>query len=76
MEAFSDGVFAVAITLLALNLAVGGPGSGRGTLLHHLVHQWPVFAAYGVSFFTIEIIWVDHHALFDLMSGETGRFTT
>jgi len=68
MEAFSDGVFAVAITLLALDLAVGGPDSGRGTLLHQLVHQWPVFAAYGVSFFTIGIIWVNHHALFDLMS--------
>lgn len=65
MEAFSDGVFAVAITLLALDLAVGGPG--HGPLLHQLVDRWPVFAAYGVSFFTIGIIWVNHHALFDLM---------
>jgi len=65
MEAFSDGVFAVAITLLALNLVVGGPD--HGSLLHKLLQQWPVFAAYGVSFFTIGIIWVNHHALFDLM---------
>ena len=66
MEAFSDGVFAVAITLLALNLVVVGPGDE--SLLHKLLHQWPVFAAYGVSFFTIGIIWVNHHALFDLMT--------
>jgi len=66
MEAFSDGVFAVAITLLALNLVVGGPD--HGSLFHKLLHQWPVFAAYGVSFFTIGIIWVNHHALFDLMN--------
>jgi len=66
MEAFSDGVFAVAITLLALNLVVGGPG--HGPLLRQLIDHWPVFAAYGVSFFTIGIIWVNHHALFDLMT--------
>ena len=65
MEAFSDGVFAVAITLLALDLVVEGPG--HGPLLHQLLHHWPVFAAYGVSFFTIGIIWVNHHSLFDLM---------
>ena len=65
MEAFSDGVFAVAITLLALNLVVGGPG--HGPLLRQLADHWPVFAAYGVSFFTIGIIWVNHHSLFDLM---------
>ena len=58
LEAFSDGVFAVAITLLALNLTVAGPG-----LLHQLyLHRWS-FAAYLISFFTIGIIWVNHHAL-------------
>ncbi len=62
LEAFSDGVFAVAITLLALNLAV--PGPGHGPLGEQLVHHWPVFAAYVVSFLTIGIIWVNHHALF------------
>ncbi|HLN17015.1 MAG TPA: TMEM175 family protein [Acidimicrobiales bacterium] len=62
LEAFSDGVFAVAITILALNLSVAGPG--HGPLLHQLAHHWPQFAAYVVSFFTIGIIWVNHHALF------------
>ena len=62
MEAFSDGVFAVAITLLALDLAVEGPG--HGTLAHQLGERWPSFAAYVVSFFVIGIMWVNHHALF------------
>ena len=62
LEAFSDGVFAVAITLLALDLAVEGPG--HGSLAHQLGDHWPSFAAYIVSFFTIGITWVNHHALF------------
>jgi len=61
LEAFSDGVFAVAITLLALNLAVKGPG--YGSLAHQLGHQWPGYVAYLISFFTIGIIWVNHHTL-------------
>jgi uncharacterized membrane protein len=61
LEAFSDGVFAVAITLLALNLTVKPPGNG--TLAHLLAQQWPGYAAYLISFFTIGIIWVNHHQL-------------
>jgi uncharacterized membrane protein len=61
LEAFSDGVFAVAITLLALNITVEGPG--HGGLQHQLwEHRWS-FAAYLLSFFVIGIIWVNHHAL-------------
>jgi uncharacterized membrane protein len=62
LEAFSDGVLAVAITLLAFDLSVRGPGNGA--LTHLLFRQWPAFSAYVVSFFTIGIIWVNHHALF------------
>jgi uncharacterized membrane protein len=61
LEAFSDGVFAVAITLLVINLAV--PEPGRGALGHQLASHWPSFAAYLVSFFSIGIIWVNHHNL-------------
>jgi uncharacterized membrane protein len=61
LEAFSDGVFAVAITLLALNITLAGPGSVR--LQHQLwEHRWS-FAAYLISFFVIGIIWVNHHVL-------------
>ena len=62
LEAFSDGVFAVAITLLALNIAVAGPGHGK-SLADQLGLHWPAFVAYAISFFTIGIIWVNHHAL-------------
>jgi uncharacterized membrane protein len=63
LEAFSDGVFAVAITLLALNIAVAGPGPGHPKLTDQLASHWPAFVAYLISFFTIGIIWVNHHAL-------------
>ena len=61
LEAFSDGVFAVAITLLALDLTVEGPG--HGPLLDQLYDKWPAFLAYLISFFMIGIVWVNHHAL-------------
>ena len=61
LEAFSDGVFAVAITLLALDLTVEGPG--HGPLIDQLHDKWPAFLAYLISFFMIGIVWVNHHAL-------------
>jgi uncharacterized membrane protein len=62
LESFSDGVIAVAITLLVLNIAV--PTAGAHTHLgHDLAHQWPVYAAYVTSFITIGIIWINHHAM-------------
>ena len=63
LEAFSDGVFAVAITLLVLDLRVPQavrPG-GLGRALNDL---WPNYASYVVSFFIIGIIWVNHHGMF------------
>ena len=60
LEAFSDGVFAIAITLLVLDLKVPEPGSGR--LGHELLEQWPGYLSYVVSFITIGIIWINHHA--------------
>jgi len=65
-EAFSDGVLAVAITLLALDLHV--EATGHGSLVHQLGQTWPSFVAYVVSFFVIGVIWVNHHALFSLIN--------
>jgi len=62
IEAFSDGVIAVAITLLALDLRVPDPAS-RSSLAHRLGEQWPNYAAYVVSFLTIGVIWINHHAM-------------
>jgi len=63
VEAFSDGVFAIAITLLIL--AVGIEQSlASGDLRHTLLHLWPAYVAYLVSFLTIGIMWVNHHQIF------------
>ena len=62
VEAFSDGVFAIAITLLILEIRV--PDASEGRLAHALFQQWPSFASYGVSFLVIGIIWVNHHGVF------------
>lgn len=61
LEGFSDGVFAVAITVLVLSLEV--PGPGHGSLTSQLAGTWPSYAAYVVSFMIIGIIWVNHHTL-------------
>ena len=67
LEAFSDGVFAIAITLLVLDLHVPAPDSLHGeSLWHALADQWPSYAAYLVSFVVIGIIWINHHAMCSL----------
>jgi uncharacterized membrane protein len=61
-EAFSDGVFAIAITLLVLNLVT--PHHPPGQLLDFLVRQWPAHLAYCTSFLFIGVIWFNHHQVF------------
>jgi uncharacterized membrane protein len=61
-EAFSDGVFAIAITLLVLDLAV--PETAFGNLWHGLAHEWPSYFAYATSFLTIGGLWMAHHGMF------------
>lgn len=65
LESFSDGVIAVAITLLVLNITVPTvEATHHGVDLGHaLGAQWPVYAAYVTSFFTIGIIWINHHVM-------------
>ena len=61
VEAFSDGVIAIAITLLVLDIHVPPFRAGQD-LGAALAGQWPGYAAYVVSFVTIGIVWINHHA--------------
>jgi uncharacterized membrane protein len=70
LEAFSDGVFAIAATLLIL----GVHDTGRGPLGGSLLHIWPSYVAYAVTFVTIGIIWVNHHTVFGQIDTVDRRF--
>ena len=61
LEAFSDGVFAIAATLLVLDLRLPGPGAAGHSVTYQLLHAWPQYFAYVVSFLTIGIMWMNHH---------------
>jgi uncharacterized membrane protein len=71
-EAFSDGVFAIAATLLVLEFAVKGPSPTAAPLGSQLLHLWPSYLAYVTSFVTIGIIWMNHHHAVSLL-GRTDR---
>jgi uncharacterized membrane protein len=63
IEAFSDGVFAIAATLLVLALRLPGPGPAGHSVTYQLLHAWPQYFAYVVSFLTIGIMWMNHHTI-------------
>lgn len=58
VEGFSDGVLAIAITLLVLQL---GSGHAGGSLANRLSHEWPSFLSYFISFMNIGTVWLNHH---------------
>ena len=66
VEAFSDGVFAIAITLLVLEVHVPATAEvdARGGLLPALTHAWPSYLSYLATFLTIGVIWLNHHGVF------------
>ena len=66
LEAFSDGVLAIVITLLILDVKV--PQGARGHLGESLRDQWPQYVAYLMSFFIVGIIWLNHHATVQLLA--------
>lgn len=68
LEAFSDGIFSVAITLLVLDLKVPRETAGEAGLGRSLLLQWPTYAAYAISFATVLVMWVNHHRLFRVIS--------
>lgn len=67
IEAFSDGVFAIAITLLVLDLKVPHDMAEGRDLLAALFNQWPAYLAFVTSFATIGIMWLNHHRMFTLI---------
>ena len=76
VEAFSDGVFAIAITLLILDIKVparpdwmsaSDAGHANQWLLGVLGGQWPAYVAYFMSFAVILVMWVNHHKIFSLL---------
>jgi uncharacterized membrane protein len=69
MEAFSDGVFAIAITLLVLELAV--PSGSEDDLLRAVLDQWPSYLAYLVSFATIGAVWLEHTVITEYLDRAT-----
>ncbi len=73
MEAFSDGVFAFAMTLLVLGLK-DPPTSPTVSLLKGLFDEWPAFLAFGISFTTILVNWMNHHNLFTYVKRIDGPF--
>lgn len=75
LEAFSDGVFAIAITLLALNLQIPHveTNSAKWALAHALFQQWPSYVAFITSFFTVLIMWMNHHAVFKFVHKVNAR---
>lgn len=71
LEAFSDGVFAIAITLLILELRVPHDLAGV-TLWDYVLSQWTLFAAFLAGFCTIGIMWINHHRLFNIIQRDDG----
>jgi uncharacterized membrane protein len=76
IEAFSDGVFAIAITLLVLELKVPHlpDGASGGQLARALLAQWPSYLALVTSFFTILVMWINHHRMFRFVNKVSAPF--
>lgn len=70
IDAFSDGVFSIAITLLAFQLLVPSLQTTEtaGGLVTALLAQWPAYVAFITSFLTILIIWVNHHRMLEMVA--------
>ena len=73
LEAFADGVFAIAATLLILNVDAQIPGDASD-LGASILHIWPSYLAYAVSFVTIGIMWVNHHTVMTQIDRTDRRF--
>jgi uncharacterized membrane protein len=73
LEAFSDGVFAIAITLLVLELITTLHGDAGEGVLHSMVSHWQSFFAFTIGFITILVCWVNHHVAFEYIKRVDNR---
>lgn len=74
LEAFSDGVFAIAITLLVLELIQFLHLQNGESLLQSALHHWEPFVAFIIGFVTILVCWINHHHAFDYITKVDGGF--
>jgi TMEM175 potassium channel family protein len=72
LEAFADGVFAIAATLLILDVKL----PGHGSVEHQLAHAWPSYGTYALAFMTIGILWINHHTVFRQIQRTDRTFLT
>ena len=68
LETLADGIFAIAMTLLVLDLRIPDP-TAPGDLLSHLGAAWPRFAAFFISFIVLGVYWFAHHQTFHFLAG-------
>jgi len=75
LEAFSDGVFSIAMTLLVLELQLPKPSAPTtaASVWQGLANLWPSYFAFVTSFFTVLIMWVNHHGIFRLIRRTNAR---
>lgn len=73
LETLSDGIIAIAITLLVLEIRVPQVEQGH-SLLEALADIWPSYLAYFISFATIGVMWINHHRIFKLVARADNRF--
>ncbi len=72
LEAFADAVLAIAATLLIFNVTANAPGAAVG---HAISHSWPSYLGYMISFLTIGMLWMNHHAMMKHSTQATPTFT-
>lgn len=74
LETFSDGAFAIIITLLVLE--IHRPNAAQGALAKNLLDEWPSYLAYALAFIYVGIIWLNHHYLFERLQRTDRRKST
>lgn len=72
IDALSDGVFAIALTVLTFDVVAASKDVAEGvTLAEHLRNQWPTFGSYIIGFTTILVCWINHHCVFGYVNRST-----